>query len=291
MNIPEWSRRGAQLAAQTAEKVVAIQSGKNHASGWLYSSTQVVSVEHILVRDSPHQVFLPDGRSLAAQTLAVDEGLDLALLVLEEEVALPEPIVGRPAESLLPGEWVMAVARSASDGLGVAAGVLSCASGPWTSCRGGQAQHFIQPDLNLYPGFSGGPLIDAQGRWIGLNTRGLSRYQPITLSLADVQDVLQRLQSGPRGTAYLGLGLHGVELSAELVGAMVVNLDPDSPAARAGMLLGDILLRIDGVDTPGTAPVLALLKQLSPGLQVEVEGVRAGTSIRWIVELAERRAT
>jgi len=290
MNIPEWSRRGALLATQTAERVVAIQSGKNQASGWLYSPTQVVTVEHILVRDCPHQVWLPDGRSLACQTLGVDEGLDLALLVLEEEVALPEPIVRRTAESLLPGEWVMAVARSASDGVGVAAGVLSCASGPWSSCRGGQAQHFIQPDLNLYPGFSGGPLIDAEGRWIGINTRGLSRYQPITLGIDDVEAVIRQLQTGPRATAYLGLGLHSVELHSDLCGAMVVSLDPDSPASQAGMLLGDILLRIDGKDTPGTAPLLALLKQLSPGLRVEVEGIRGGTSIRWNVELAERRA-
>ena len=288
MDIPEWSMRGARLAQQVAPRVVAVQCGRNQASGWLWNSTHVVTVEHV-IHDAPLQVTLADGRQLAAQTVGLEEGLDLALLCLEEEVDIAVDPGARPARSLLPGEWVMALARSASDGLGVATGVLSCASGPWTSCRGGEGLHFVQPDLNLYPGFSGGALIDAAGGWIGLNTRGLSRYQPITLSVADVQQVIERLLKGPEQQAYLGVGLHSVEVTQGRSGAMIVSLEPDSPAARAGLLQGDILLSLASHDTPGTPALLGVLKQLSPGQQVEVAGIRAGTPERWQVELGQRR--
>ena len=296
MNVKEWSQSLRDLARRGGQRVVAVQSGRHEASGWIWDSTHVVTIEHVLSSRGETWVSTPDGQRLQAHLVGASPGLDLALLRLESEVAVVA-LPSRNPESLEPGDFALALARSAGDGLGVSAGVIACRSGAWTSCRGGRAEHFLQPDLRLYPGYSGGPLLDAEGNWLGINSGGLSRNQPITLSVPTVAEVVERLLQGQLEPAYLGVGLHTVPLPPAWeerwqleVGAMVTRLELDSPADRAGILLGDILVRLGQVATGGTAGALEELHRLQAGQTVTSQWIRAGQEIEVNIELGRRPA-
>lgn len=294
MNLSEWSKGVADLAARGGERVVAVQAGRHHASGFIWDETHVVTVEHVLSARVEIQVTTAGGQTLAAQLVGAHAGLDLALLRLESEVPVT-PLPGRAATEVGVGEFALALARSADDGLGVAGGLIACRSGAWTSCRGGRAEHFLQPDLQLYPGYSGGPLLDAEGHWLGINTRGLSRYQAITLTGETVAEVVDQLRRGKSEPAYLGVGLHTVQLPTAWVerwgvssGAMAISLDERSPSGRAGVLLGDILIELAGRPTAGTAEVIHELQNLSVGQQVTTRWIRGGQELELEIELGRR---
>lgn len=290
MSLLQWSQNIRDLSRRIGLRVAAVQSGRHQASGWIWDPTHLVTVEHILSGRQETWVVTPEGKRLQAQILGTHPGLDLALLRLESEVEVVE-VPTRTSESLEVGEFALAVARSADDGLGVAGGLVACRSGAWTSCRGGRAEQFLQPDLQLYPGYSGGPLVDAEGCFLGINTRGLSRGQAITLTSETVAEVVEQLRTGKHQPAYLGVGLQTVHLPAGSVresGAMVVSLEAQSPAGQAGSLLGDILIQLDGVDVGGTAEVLQELQRLQVGQVVTTRWIRAGQEIAFQVELGQR---
>lgn len=294
MSLSEWSRGVRDLARKAGERVVAVQAGRHSASGFLWDETHVVTVEHVLSARAEISVTTASGQTLAAQLVGSHPGLDLALLRLESEVTVA-PLESRPAPSLEAGEFALALARSADDGLGVAGGLIACRSGAWTSCRGGRAEHFLQPDLQLYPGYSGGPLLDADGHWLGINTRGLSRYQAITLTVETVTEVVEALRQGRSEPAYLGVGLHTVQLPPAwtqrwglTAGALAISLDERSPAARAGVLLGDILIELAGEATAGTADVVHQLQNLSVGQIVKTRWIRGGQELELEIELGRR---
>jgi S1-C subfamily serine protease len=291
MNLIQFSQELQELVATHARQVVAVESGRQRASGWVWDETHVVTVEHILGGET--SVVTHAGR-LGAQLVGALPGLDLALLRVEsamEAAAQPK----RRASEVHPGEVAIALARSSDDGVGVATGVIACRSGPWTSSRGGRAEHFLQPDLQLYPGYSGGPLLDAAGRLLGINTGGLSRYQAITLCVDTLTAAVEQMQKVRLEPAYLGVGLQTVKLPSDWGdrlqrhgGAMVVSLESSSPAARAGVLLGDILTDLDGSVVPGTADVLQQLQQLKPEQLVPSRWIRAGQAREVDITLGQR---
>ncbi|MFN8605941.1 MAG: S1C family serine protease [Vulcanimicrobiota bacterium] len=290
MSLAQWSEGVRDLARRGGLRTVAVQAGRHGASGWIIDSTHVVTVEHVLSPRVDVTVHTPEGKRLAAQVVATHPGLDLALLRLESEVEVVETL-SRPTPSLEVGEFVLALARSAEDGPGVAGGLVACRSGAWTSCRGGRAEYFLQPDLQLYPGYSGGPLLDAHGHFLGINTRGLSRGQAITLTSETVAEVVAQLQAGRREPAYLGTGLQTVHLPEAYgreSGAMVISLEAGSPAGQAGVHLGDILVELDGVPTCGTQEVLRELHLRQAGQVVKARWIRAGQEIELRIELGER---
>lgn len=290
MSLLQWSQTIRDLSRRIGLRVAAVQSGRHQASGWIWDSTHLVTVEHILSGREETWVVTAEGKRLQAQLVGTHPGLDLALLRLESEVEVVE-VPERSTPSLEVGEFALAVARSADDGLGVAGGLIACRSGAWTSCRGGRAEHFLQPDLQLYPGYSGGPLVDAEGHFLGINTRGLSRGQAITLTSETVAEVVELLRTGKHQPAYLGVGLQTVHLPESYgrsLGSMVVSLESDSPAVRAGSLLGDILIEIDGVSVGGTAEVLQELQRLQVGQVVSTRWIRAGQEMVTQVELGQR---
>lgn len=296
MSMVAWSKELKELAARAGSRVVAVTSGRGRASGWLWDATHVLTVEHALQRGCEVQVTTADG-VVAAQVVGTRPGVDLALLRLERELPLGE-FSWRAASEVDPGELVVALARSPEDGLGVSLGVVACRSGGWTTCRGGQLEQFLQPDLNLYPGYSGGPLVDVEGRILGLNTRGLSRHQPVTLTLDALEAAVEGILTARDEPAYLGAGLQSVRFPAaweeslgHVGGAMVISLEKRSPAGDAGVMLGDILVELAGVDTPGTPQVLETLYSLKAGQQASSRWVRAGALQDIELQLGRRPST
>jgi S1-C subfamily serine protease len=177
-------------------------------------------------------------------------------------------------------------------------GILSgLINGGWRTWRGGEIDQFIRPDLVLYRGFSGGPLVNAQGEVLGLNTSGL-HGSGITVPASTVNRVAaELLEKGRIERPYLGLGMQAVALQESLrgklnlknsAGLMVVHVEPDGPADRASMLLGDVLIELEGKPVTETGEVQNVLRSAKVGSVVQAGLIRAGASVTARITLAAR---
>src|SRR5207245_11416763 len=127
------------------------------------------------------------GKSFKANLAGRDPSTDLAILKVSEEGALPIPAFGDGGLKL--GHVVLALGRSRGSNLVASAGIGGGISGEWEPRRGGRVDQHIGLSLELYPGFSGGPLVNAQGKVVGINTRGLSRRREATIASATVSRI------------------------------------------------------------------------------------------------------
>jgi S1-C subfamily serine protease len=286
----------AEAVAHAGQTVVAVYGRpRMPSSGVHWRQRVVVTADHTVKRDEDMTVGLPDGRTVPAVLAGRDPSTDLAVLRLQgEEFATAE--IG-DAAALRVGHMVLAVARPGERGLSASWGVISALGGPWHTWHGGQIDQFIRPDLTLYPGFSGGPLVDAQGRVVGINTSG-RRSMALTIPRVTVDRVVnQLLEKGRIVHGYLGLGMQPVRLPEPLKrslnlpragGVIIVAVEPDSPAERAGLLIGDILVALEGVAVSDTTDVQVLLGPERVGTTVGASVIRAGLLVERAITVGER---
>jgi S1-C subfamily serine protease len=286
------SHEFATVIERVGQAVVAVHARRRvPSSGVHWRQGVVVTAEHTLKRDEEINVSLSDGRTVPAVLAGRDPSTDLAVLTLQG-VELPSAEVGA-VEALKVGQLVLAVARPSERSLSASWGIISALGGPWRTWHGGGIDRFIRLDLTLYPGFSGGPLVDAQGGVVGINTAG-PRGMVLTIPTSTVNRVVsQLLAKGHIVRGYLGVGMQPVRLPESLKqtlnlpgnsGLIIVTVEPDSPADRAGLLMGDVLLDLDHVPVSDTADVQALLGPDRVGQTISATIMRAG-------QLAERAIT
>ena len=276
-------------AVEIGEQAVVAVHGRPHvpSSGVLWRAGVVVTTDHTLKRDEDLTVTLADGRNLPATLAGRDGGTDLAVLRLGEAIGAAAKTVSEA--SIQTGNLVLALGRRGSNGVSASFGIISAISGPWRTWRGGQIERFIRPDINIYTGFSGGALVDVDGRVIGLNTSGLTRGLGVTIPASTVSRITDELLSRGRvRRGYLGVGLHPVELPGDRQGLIVLSIEPDGPAARAGLVVGDVLLTLDGDPVVETDAVQLHLGPESVGKLVHAEILRGGAPIKIDVTPAER---
>ena len=252
----------------------------------------VVTAEHTVRVEEEIRVAWPDGRAAPASLVARDPGTDLAVLRIGD-TDWPVAEVGDSA-ALNVGNLVLAV------GYGPRAswGVVSAVGGAWRTGRGGEVDRFLRVDLVLYPGFSGGPLVDASGKVAGLVTSGLSRQLELAVPASTVTRVVDELlATGRISRGYVGLGLQPVTLPEALRhlapgpdarGLIVVSIEADGPAARAGMMLGDVLVALEGAPLHDPGDVQAFLAGRRAGTMVTASLVRAGAPLAVAITLGER---
>lgn len=242
----------ADAVARAGRYVVRVNGRRRQtASGILWSSDGVVvTADHVLETDDGITVGLPDGSETPAQLLGRDPGTDLALLRIQASgLAGAEPA---GAGTVKVGNLVLAVARPGDGDPMATIGVVSAITGPWRTWRGGMLDKLIQTDVTLYPGFSGGALVDAAGRVAGLNTSLLARGVSAALPVETIQRVAQAiLTQGRVRRGYLGVSTQAVALPQGLglsqqAGLLVVGVEPGGPAERGGVMLGDLLVGVDG---------------------------------------------
>ncbi len=252
----------------------------------------IVTADHTVRSDEDITIARPDGRTVAASLIGRDPGTDLAVLRVQD-TDLPAAELGDPG-SLKVGHIVLAV------GYGPRAswGIVSALGGRWHSWRGGEIDQLLRLDLTLYPGFSGGPLVDIQGRVVGINTSGLSRQLELAIPVSTVARVADELiDKGRVSRGFLGVGLQPVRLPESLrrtltaapeIGLIVVSVQPDGPAAKSGLLLGDVLITLD--DTPVGAPedVQAVVGARSVGSTITATILRAGAPAEARITVGER---
>lgn len=294
-----WATLSSQLAeaAATVGKSVAAVHGRRHpSSGILWSKDAVVTANHALRRDEEISVVTAPGKSTSAQLIGRDPTTDLAVLRLQQPAESSAPRWG-DASKLRAGELVLALGRTWRGNIVASSGVISGLMGAWRTWRGGELDQFIRPDLTLYPGFSGGPLVSPQGEILGLNTAGLHR-SGITVPAATVARVVaELLQKGRIERPYLGLAMQAVPVPESLRtklnlnasrGLLVAHVEPGSPAEAGGLLLGDVLLEIEGQPVAETDVVQEILRSRKPGNRVALSLVRGGTLMNITLTLAAR---
>jgi S1-C subfamily serine protease len=288
-------------AASTAGRSVAAIYGRRWmpSSGIQWQKGVFVTADHTVRREEDIPVFVEEGQPLKARLAGRDPSTDLAILKIADDAAAPVPQFG-DSRSLKIGHLVLALGRSRGSKLVASAGIVGGLGGEWEPRRGGRLDQHIRLDLELYPGFSGGPLVDTQGQVIGINTRGLARGRAVTIPLATVNRVvIELLEKGHIARPYLGLAMQPVSLPESLRGKLatpqasallVMHVEPSSPAEKAGILLGDLLTTVQGRTLEDTADVQRLLGSLKVGDAVQAMVLRAGTPVNLSVTLTDRPA-
>lgn len=288
--IADFSDRLAALVEQAAPSVVRVEARR-----WIGSSGIVWSAEgHIVtashsVRGEQVEVGLPGGVATAT-LVGRDPSTDLALLKADMN-GLKIPAWAEP-DGLKVGQVVLALGKPGKN-VRASLGILSNLGEEWRTPMGGKLERYIQPDVSLYPGFSGGPLLDAEGRFLGMNTRALRRDLALTIPAPTLRRVVERLmQHGGVRRGYLGVGAQPVRLpqsAGQESGLLLVSVEPGSPAEGGGLMLGDILLAINANPLRRLDDLLAQLAEMPAGTSVSLRILRGGQTQDVSVTLGERK--
>ena len=278
----------AATVERAAPSVVAVEARQRiGSSGFFVRPNLVLTADHAIENDDV-EIVGADGTAEAAEVVGRDASTDLALL-RTKRTGTPLPFAGDAG--LKVGALVIAVARDDDGDLGASMGVLSTVSGRWRSWHGGEIDSFVRPDLGLYARFSGSPLLDASGAALGLNTPGLSRRQSLTVPAATIERVVEQLLSRGRiARGYLGIALQHVELPRGFgngSGSIVISVEQDGPADRAGVIVGDIVTGIGGgaTDIEGIHTSIA---SAAIGSELALDVVRGGERRTIAVTVGER---
>lgn len=278
----------AAAVEQAGRFVVAVHARHRiPSSGIHWRPGLVVTADHSVKRDEEITVTLPDGKTAQAALAARDPASDIA--VLRVEPGLLQAAVFAPDDALRVGHLVVAVGRGES-GVTASLGVISAVGGPWRTWRGGVIDRFVRLDLSLYPGSSGGALADTDGRVLGLNTSGLTRSVDVAIPAASVTRLVDELVARGRvARGYLGVGMQPV-LARDRRGVIVLSVEPDGPAAKAGWMVGDILVAFDGAPVRDTDDVQTALRPENVGRRLLASVMRGGASVELWVTVGERPA-
>jgi S1-C subfamily serine protease len=206
-----------------------------------------------------------------------------------------------PDEALRVGSLVLAVGRPGDDGVSTSLGVISAVAGKWRTWSGGEIDRFVRLDLSVYDGFSGGALVDADGGVLGVNCSALARGTPLTIPSATVDRVVEALLTqGHVARAYLGVAMQPARLTPSLAerlklgdparGVLVVMVESDSPADRAGLLVGDIIVAADGQQMIEPQDIAEILGADHVGATLALSVVRGGERRQLDVTVGERGA-
>jgi serine protease DegQ len=249
----DFSNALSDAVERVSASVVRVESGRRRpATGLVWSADGlIVTTAHSLEREEGLEVVLESGETRTAALVGADLASDIALLRTEGE-ALPTP-ERAPASSIRRGQLVLALSRPGRT-VRSNLGVVSALADEWRAPGGGKIERYIQTDVAIEHGFSGGALVDASGRLIGLNSAGLLRSTALTLPCVTVERVVDALLSHGRiQRGYLGVSSTPARLPQALadsagqrVGLVLIGLQPDGPAEQAGFVLGDVLLSLDG---------------------------------------------
>ena len=282
----------AAAVERAARATVAVNArARLPSTGVHWRAGVIVAADHAVRLEEGITITDSQGRTLPAVLAGRDPSTDLAVLrVTAPELATAE--LGDPA-ALRVGHLVLAVGRGPS----ASWGIVSKAGGPWQTWRGGRIDRLLRLDLTLYPGFSGGPVADADGRILGIATSGLARHASIAIPATTVDRVAgDLLRAGRVARGYLGVGLQPIELPEDLRrrapaagvrGLIVVTIQPDGPAASAGMMIGDVLVALDGRPVGDMADVQAHVAD-RVGATVTATIVRGGEPRDLAVTVGER---
>jgi S1-C subfamily serine protease len=273
----------AGAVEHAGRSVVAIHARRRiPSSGIAWRPGVIVTSSGTVSREEEITLTLADGRTAAATLAGRDPTTDIAVLRTAAEL---RPADRGDAAALQVGKLVLAVGRPGTQ-VTASMGIVSAVDGEWRTWHGGRIDRFIRLDIAVYDGFSGGPLVEAGGRVLGMNTSRLARSLALAIPGSTIDRVVdQVLTTGGVTRGYLGIASQPVRLPEALrrkldlaggVGLVVVGLEPDGPAEHAGVMLGDILVALDGKAVSDPTELLAAIGPDRVGQRLDVRALRGG---------------
>ena len=287
----------ARETDRAAASIVAVHTeARGSSSGVVWRNGIIVTAEHALRRDEEIHVTLPDGRVVPAALAGRDASTDLAILKCAEAASPVAEI--SDAATIKPGSLVLVVGRTRASGPVAALGAVSLVAPERRTWIGAPLSPYVRLDVGLQPTAVGGAVIDAYGRAIGMATPRFARFGAIAVPASAVNrvaDALLRTGHIPHG--YLGVGLHPIRLPDALrqtlqrnekTAAMVIEVEPDGPAHKAGIMIGDLLISFGAQPITRVEDVHAQLAAEAIGKPVVVKLVRGGAAQEASIVVGER---
>jgi S1-C subfamily serine protease len=300
-NRSNWDALSSELESaieKVGHSVVAVHGGRRlAASGICWKDGLVVTSDHMLRRNHELTATLAPGNAVSGEWVGSDPGTDLALIKIDTSAKLPA-VSTNATSTLKVGAFVLAVGRSHLGDLAASSGIIARIGAPWKTWRGGEIDQLIRPDVTLYPGQSGGALINSQGQVLGINTSALARGAVITVPATTVNRIVDELlQHGHIRKPYLGLAMQPVSLPEPLrkqlqidseTALLVAHVEANGPSAKAGIMLGDIVIGIESKFVSGLESLHAVLSKLHPGDSGRLALIRGGQKKEITVSIADR---
>jgi len=287
----EFSKGFADVVEKAGQIVVSVnEGGRAGVSGTIWRKDLVVTAEHTIRDQQELTIELPTGTSSSATVAGRDPTTDVAILRVTSSLpAIPE--FADPARLRI-GQFVLAIGRREKQGLVASQGIVSALGGPWRTWRGGRIDQSFQLDLSPFTGFSGGPLVDVEGKVIGINTSG-PRRSIVTIPTATVNRVVDQLLAGGGRIArgFLGVALQPVRQSGSSSsnrGLLVIMVEPGGPAEKAGVIVGDIVIALGDKGLTDPADLQSILDPGQVGKTVPLRILRGGQKRDLPLTVAER---
>jgi serine protease Do len=293
--LTDISNQLADAAAAAAPSVVQVQGRRRAASGVVYAQGTIVTTVRALGREDGIRVRGSEGDAVEAELAAWDPATSLALLKAPALVAPPIKVATQPARV---GHLALALARSWSNNLTASAGIVSIIGGPLRTGRRRAIDQVIRTTAPMHDGFSGGAFVDAAGALVGITTastiRGLGVVIPSSIAWKTAQDLLEH---GRMKTGYIGIAGQPVQLpegqraEGREEAVLVIAVNRDGPAAKAGVLVGDVILALDGQPVTSPDDLVDLLTGDRVGKAATLGLLRGGTATSLAVTIGERGAS
>lgn len=281
--LPDLSEALADAVAAASDGLVRVEGRERlPATGIVWDAEGlIVTAHHVLEQDENIKVGFSDGETVAAEVVGRDPATDLALLrTSKKSSSVPE---WADSETLRVGHMVLALGRPGAS-VRATLGIVSALGNAWRTPAGGPVDRYLQTDTVMYPGFSGGPLVDAQGRFVGLNTSALLRGVSIAVPSPTLDRVVKELsEHGSVRRAYLGVGAQPARLPEAIAkelgqetGLLLVSVEQGSAAESGGLFLGDTLVSLGGIPVRHLDDLFSSLDGCVIGKPITARTLRSG---------------
>jgi len=274
------------LYEKVASSIVSVQSETSGIGSGVVWDTNgyIITCSHIIKRFDEIEVGLNDMRTISAKVIGNDPHSDVALLKIEKMDSTLKPIEIIDTENLKAGQFVLALANPYGDHPSITQGIITSSRNSIRGLEGRTMDNVVITDTRLNPGYSGGPLIDVQGRMIGLNIAYVSS-RGIAIRVSKVKSIIDKLvEHGKIKRAYLGIVSNTISIPEEVAkeqlgrtqdnGLIVLSVEKNTPAKKAGLLLGDVIIKFAKEPVNSLYDLEKLLTQEVIGKSIELTILR-----------------
>lgn len=280
----DLSTQMADAVERAARSTVLVNGRQRYpASGIAIAADVVLTADHVVERDEDITIVTHDDTEHKAQLVGRDPATDIAVLRVPGANLIP---ADKATDAARVGQLIIAVGRPTRGGPMASLGIVGAVGGPWRGGRGAVIERVIRTDATPYPGFSGGPLITAAGAIVGMTTTGLTNGPALGIPAEIAWNLANNItQHGSLKRGYLGISSQPVRLpdnaptingTKPTVGLLIMHVEPDSPAAQGGLLLGDILVAMSGQVVADADDLQAFLTSDKVGVAQPVQIIRGG---------------
>lgn len=276
LTLQTFSDEIERVTAEAGTSVVSVGSDGRAGTGIVWDEQKVVTAYHVVSGQDEVEVSL-QGRRVTGRVKGVDTASDVALIEVGEKLT---PIQRGDSDALKVGQFVLALANPYDGGVGATSGIITGVRkriGGWWRFSVDEA---IVTDARVNPGYSGGPLVNASGQLIGMNVAYVSS-RGIAVPVNRMARIVDRIMSGRvSARPHLGITMNYVNLPQAVKGArhglIILSVEKESPAEKAGLMLGDVIVTVGGKSAAEELRFRDLLNEDDIGREVKLGVLRGG---------------